>query len=537
MVEFVPWRFDISDIVWTSAIRAPQAFLGACPTLLVGLAAAGMMRGMVGGPGLRRLMGVGSRTGLLRAWLLSLCIPTCSLGALPVAAELRRAGVPRSTVLMFLLHPSLFHPLFFAYGLTLREPAHFLAFFVGAALTAAGVALAVDRAAGPEVPPAETSPELPASGPARLGAAALAAARAAAGPVWVFALAAFAATGLVAGLLPFAAPDAAIGHPYGWALPSSLDPMPSPNLIAPLQAVLMMAAGYVPPAGALMQVGSLSDCGHSLGSAFAVLMFGAAFHLGTAAWVAVVYGRRAPVVLVAALAALTLGFGYAADAVLYRPVAADDTHALDDRTQPVGLALPNAKNGSWAVSKISAATTGLERGAAVALLLLTAAGVAVRRTAAPPAPEPPAAPQPGTVPLWNRPVGRPALAGAAVVVVAGLAAVAAFVVYPAPESLFADMRESEGDAFAALNSAERHTALSAVRRWRNFNRKLPTSVLLRRVPADADLGGQVAELDGRLADLEHLVDAGRLDEARIVMTGVQAAFRSTCEAVHTSARR
>jgi hypothetical protein len=79
--------------------------------------------------------------------------------------------------------------------------------------------------------------------------------------------------------------------------------------------------------------------------------------------------------------------------------------------------------------------------------------------------------------------------------------------------------------------------LSAVRRWRTFNRKLPTSVLLRRVPADADLGGQVAELDGRPADLEHLVDAGRLDEARIAMTGAPTAFRSPRAAVHTSARR
>ncbi|MCS7269602.1 MAG: permease, partial [Gemmataceae bacterium] len=91
-----------SIVVWGFLLRLGQVTLEASLTLLVGVVVAGVLRRMVSPAGTRRLFGRGL-TGLLRGWLAGMLLPVCSLGVIPVAGELRRAGVPGGTVLAFTL--------------------------------------------------------------------------------------------------------------------------------------------------------------------------------------------------------------------------------------------------------------------------------------------------------------------------------------------------------------------------------------------------------------------------------------------------
>ncbi|MCU0704922.1 MAG: permease, partial [Fimbriiglobus sp.] len=109
------------------AVRFAQVGIEASLTLVVGVFTAAIFRRMVGPAGTRRLFGSGVR-GLMTGWLAGMLLPVCSLGVIPVARELRRAGVPGGTVLAFVLAAPLLNPISFLYGLTLAKPIVILAF-------------------------------------------------------------------------------------------------------------------------------------------------------------------------------------------------------------------------------------------------------------------------------------------------------------------------------------------------------------------------------------------------------------------------
>src|SRR5581483_8767644 len=76
----------------------------------------------------------------LRAWGVGTLLPVCSLGVIPIAREMRRAGVPSGTILAFVLAAPHINPLSLLYGLTLSEPLVIVCFATGS--------LAVALAAG-----------------------------------------------------------------------------------------------------------------------------------------------------------------------------------------------------------------------------------------------------------------------------------------------------------------------------------------------------------------------------------------------------
>ena len=103
-------------------LRSAEAILAAAPMLLLGFLTAGILRAMVAPATLRRLLGGEKPSGPLRAWCLGTLLPICSLGVLPVLRELRRAGVPRKTLLTFAFAAPILNPFSLLYGLTLLQP-------------------------------------------------------------------------------------------------------------------------------------------------------------------------------------------------------------------------------------------------------------------------------------------------------------------------------------------------------------------------------------------------------------------------------
>ena len=136
---------DLNTTFWSAVLRMMQAMLAAAPFLVAGLFAAGILRGMVGAERTRRILGVGHWSGPLRAWGLGIMLPICSLGALPVARELRRAGVPSGTVISFVLVAPVLNPVSIIYGLSHIPPIMLLYFAAGTFLVSVGIGVIWNR--------------------------------------------------------------------------------------------------------------------------------------------------------------------------------------------------------------------------------------------------------------------------------------------------------------------------------------------------------------------------------------------------------
>src|SRR5919109_1442586 len=194
----------IAAIFWGIVLRAGQITIESSPTVLSGLLVAGVMRRMLGAAGTRRLFGGPGWNGLLRAWAVGTLLPVCALGVIPIAREMRRAGVPTGTMLAFVLAAPHINPLSLLYGLTLSEPLVIICFAAGSLLVALAAGAVWDRflARPTDAAPPDDEPT-PAPGLKRLVAVAVAAAREAVGPSLGYILLGLVATGVVAGLLPY----------------------------------------------------------------------------------------------------------------------------------------------------------------------------------------------------------------------------------------------------------------------------------------------------------------------------------------------
>lgn len=160
--------FEPDVTAWGVAVRTAQAFVEAAPTVLCGVLVAGVLRRMVGADGVRRAFGGTGWGGIARGWAFGMLLPVCSVGVIPVARELRRAGVPGGTTLAFVLVAPLLNPISFLYGLTLSEPVVILTFAAVSLVLALVVGAVWDRLF-PTEPAAPAADEaLPAPGLKRL---------------------------------------------------------------------------------------------------------------------------------------------------------------------------------------------------------------------------------------------------------------------------------------------------------------------------------------------------------------------------------
>src|ERR1700738_548690 len=158
----------VSSVFWSILLRTGQIAVESSMTLLCGFIVAGVMRRMLGAEGTRRLFGGPGWKGLLRAWAVGTVLPVCSLGVIPIAREMRRAGVPSGTILAFVLAAPHINPLSLLYGLTLSEPIVVIAFAGGSLVIALAMGAIWERFFASETDAVLAPDEpLPAPGPKR----------------------------------------------------------------------------------------------------------------------------------------------------------------------------------------------------------------------------------------------------------------------------------------------------------------------------------------------------------------------------------
>jgi len=305
---------------WGFLLRFITSLIQASPFILAGFAIAAILRRFFGDESTRRLFGEGTRTNLLRAWLIGMLLPVCSLGAIPVIREMRRSGIRGGTILAFAMSGPLFNPLSLLYGLTLSEPFAILTFAICSLIIVTIAGLIWDRI----YPNTASSPPLDkqvAYGYRRTLAVASAAGRDATS--WSLLYIVIGLTGV--GLLGAFIPANSLQHTFNYD-----------NSLAPLFMTGMAIPVYATPMLAMSQLGMMFQHANSIGAAFVLLILGAGINLGIVAWLYRAYGFRRGTVWMVLLLVIVVSLAYGLDKPLFPKDVepANHTHAFDIYCRP-----------------------------------------------------------------------------------------------------------------------------------------------------------------------------------------------------------
>ncbi len=502
------------NIFQSILLRTGQVAIESSTTLLCGLLVAGVMRRMLGAEGVRRLFGGSGWQGLLRAWAVGTLLPVCSLGVIPIAREMRRAGVPSGTILAFVLAAPHINPLSLLYGLTLSEPLVIVSFAVGSLLIALSAGAIWERflARDQDVTKPLDEPT-PAPGLKRLAAVAVTAGREAVGPTMGFVLVGLLFNGLLAGLLPHGCLGTTMRH----------DDWFSPLLMAAIATPL-----YSGPLQGMMRLGLMFEHGNSVGAGFALFELGIGVNVGLLAWLMTLFGWRRVLLWLLFTVGATLALGYAAEQPLYfAHEEASHTHAFDEWTSP----LPWGVSTDWQLvrDKLLQKVEILELVSLSCLACLVGVGLLARRfdhngqleawlTRQPPTVDRP-------VSIWNLDVPGPVLGLVALLGLVGFSVAALYVYYPAPGNVFREITRVRADALTAVHSGNKEEAIRQIQHWDLLTRKLQVGVFIRTGRLDPEAARLTEDLRERLEELRDALLAGEMSAAKKVLPELEAAYR------------
>jgi len=509
----------VSGIFWGVMLRSGQIAIEASATLLCGLVVAGIMRRMLGAEGTRKLFGGRGWKGLFRAWGVGMLLPVCSLGVLPIAREMRRAGVPSGTILAFVLAAPHINPLSLLYGLTLSEPIVIICFAAGSlviALISGAVWERYFARESDEAPPGDEP--MPAPGLKRIAAVVVTASRESVNPTMGYILLGFLTTGLIAGFIPAGALGTSMRHN---------DPM-SPLLMTAIALPL-----YSGPLQGMMRLGLMFEHGNSVGAAFALFELGIGVNFGLMVWLAILFGVRRVLAWFALVTAVTLLLAYTAEYPLYfAKEEVSHTHAFDDWTNP----FHSGYGAGWeAVRESLFQKAGVMELAALAMLAVVIPLGAVLaafdrrgRVELWLTTQPPPSTRPKSV--LNRDVPGPVLGLAALAGLVVFSVAALYIYYPNPKDTFEEMRQVHADAWVAVNTGKKEEAIRQIHHLDLLTRKLQVGVFIRTGKMEPEASQAAEDLRERLEELRDTLLAGETASAKAMLPKVEQAYRQCHDA-------
>jgi len=496
-------------------VRTGQIAIESSSTLVIGIFVAAVMKRMLGSEGTRRLFGGEGLKGLFRAWLIGSLLPVCSLGVIPVAREMKRAGVPPATILAFVLAAPQLNPLSFLYGLTLSEPLIIISFVIGTmAISIAGgeiwkryFELESERSIPPDEP-------LPAKGIKRLLSVVWSAALEAVGPSVPYVGTGIFFTGLLAGLIPHGALSLTMRHDQ-WH--------------SPLIMLLLGIPAYSGVLPGMMRVGLIFDHGNSVGAAYILFEMGVGMNLGLLAWMAIAFGVRRVFVWFAWIVVMVLLFAYGVEYPLYfAHEEASHTHAFDEWSCPfpAGAPVDFVMIRNRLMEKIEV----LEPLAILALLGLSILGLAIPRLVAPNKIEDwltkkDEVRDPTSFNRWDMDVPGPVLGLAALVGLVVFSVVGLYVYYPNAKEAFAEIVRTRTEAMSAVRSGNKEEAIRQIRHLDLLTRKVQVGVFLREFTWDPQVAKKTEGYREGLEELRDALLAGDQEGANKLVPNIEASYR------------
>jgi uncharacterized membrane protein YraQ (UPF0718 family) len=498
-------------LFWGSVLRGAQCLLQAAPFILTGLVIAGVFRRLLGAETIRTMFGHGTRAAIPRAWAIGMALPICSLGAIPVARELRRAGLSGGTILAFALAAPLFNPLSLLYGLTLSEPITIFAFALCTLLVVTVVGLIWDRLF-PNTGMAESQPPPVQHGWRRMLAIAVVGAREIAGPsLLLIAVGIFGVVALSC-VLPQTALQRSMSHTNPWA---------------PLLMAAIALPAYATPMTAMSQLAAMFQHGNSVGAAFTLLTLGAGANLGLLLWMQRSYGWRKTIVWLGLLLTVVLTFSYAVERPLYPSATepADHTPAFDIYCRPFATGTKNLDATVWAKLRQDAQPHELYAAALLGIAMLAgiALRVADRRFRIEDWLERPAGHGEAEPSWYNASLSPTTLGFASLLILIAVSVVGCYAYYPPLNEAFEQIENARTEALAAALSGDRKYAERWIPIYSDWVRKLQVGVYLRTWHLSDYQRATARAVEDKLELLDHELAAGDPDAVHALVADVSRA--------------
>jgi hypothetical protein len=503
----------IEAISWGIMLRVAQALIQATPTILVGLAVAGIFRRLLGHENTRRFFGCGTWRELPQAWLIGMLLPVCSLGVIPIAREMRRARISGGTILAFAMTAPLFNPLSMLYGLTLSEPFVLLSFAFCTMVVVTLVGGLWNRLFSDPVPEGPASPPV-AHGLKRMASIVVVASREIVGPTLAYILIALSGVVLLGAVLPPGSLQATMEHT---------------NPYAPLAMVGVALPAYTSPLMAMSQIGSMFQHANSVGAAFVLLTLGAGINLGTIAWCCRNFGVARGLAWLAMLLAVVLGLAYAIEGPLYPSEIEPPghTHAFDIYCRPFDAGISSTL-APLVLAKLKESLDPVGRVGLIVLATLAVLGLTLRvldrRWHIEDWLERPSEPT-GRSPGWHNVSIPPAgMGGIALVGLVVFSIVGCYAYYPAPREVFDEMTILKGEVLTAALSGDQKHAAHFIPVWDDWTRRLQVGTFIREGRLGPYRRMKAKVFRDRLELLKHAVEEGDREEARAFVGEVSKAY-------------
>ncbi len=500
-------------VFWGAVLRGAQCLLQAAPFIVTGLVIAGIFRRLLGPAAIRTMFGHGTRAAIPRAWAIGMLLPICSLGVIPVAREMRRAGLSGGTILAFALAAPLFNPLSLLYGLTLSEPITIFAFGLCTLLVVTIVGLIWDRLF-PNADIPERPPQRVPYGLRRMLAVAVVAAREVAGPSLLFITVGILGVVGLSCVLPQAAMQRTMSHTDPWA---------------PLLMAAIALPAYATPMMAMSQLGAMFQHGNSVGAAFTLLTLGAGTNLGLVLWMQRSYGWRKAGVWLGLLLFVVLALSYSVEKPLYPSAVepADHTPAFDIYCRPFDVGMTNLGQVVW--GKLRQDTQVHELYGAICLGALFLAGIALRlldrRFRIEDWLERPV-PQASANPAWfNTSLSAPTIGFAALLGLIGVSIVGCYTYYPPMNEALDEIENAQIETLAAALSGDRKYAEHWIPIYSDGVRKLQVGVYLRTWHLRDYQRATARTVEEKLELLEHELAPRRKDAIDPLVAEISRAER------------
>ncbi len=507
---------DPQLMFWSGVFRMTQAVIAASPFLLTGMLVTGILRGMIGATTVRRLFGVGHWSGPIRGWFLGILLPLCSLGALPVARELRRAGVPSATVLSFVLVAPVLNPISILYGIGHITVLTLLYFFVGTMIVSLGIGFIWSSLVSNHRDGISEIPErLPAGAYKRLSISGIAATRgmlASLGDVGLAVL----AVGLLGAFLP-----------YG----SLQFSMTRDNAFATIIMGGVAIPAYVTPFEVMVQYGLIVRDGYSIGAGFALIVLGAGANVGVANWIRREHRYKALAVFLVLLLGTTLVLGLSADRLVYQGKAAvDHTHAFDSYTRLPAVET-NGSYLSWYAQAVKASLTESKIIGTGLLALMLCFALALRligeRASIPFLIRENVSDQTtATQGVLERPVSMSIIVVGSLVGLVATVGATMYVVHPPPEQLIGEADVISDYLYDAVRERDHDEINRRIEQWDTRLRKIPTAAFIRREPLTSEASESVADMVHLLELLRNYNEHGEHPQAATLVRFLKQRYKA-----------
>lgn len=451
----------IEELIVTLVATAVRTIPEASLTIVGGVAVAAYLRTLMTPERLRVLFHGEGIQGVLRTALISMTLPVCSIGVLPVLRELHRLGLPTSKLITLAIVAPLLNPISLIYALTVLSSMQILLIAAVTGILAVTVADVSSRfATSSQV----TAGQLPAglTGGTRLRNLLIASGRIVTGPIMLDVIIVVIFTGLMASLIP------------AGGFRQICDPSYRGG---PFVGALLTLPQYVSPARAVIQLSAIERVSQSIPTGLAIYVFGVSIAAGTIHLLTHWYGARRVAAVVVAMLLTVCTACYVSNGLLSEPIGQiEETEGLDLLTRPIHSTLGRI---GYAIGDSFTFFGTLVLLGTVVLGVLVPTGIVIRLAKIGYRDDDPATVAATDSGRMSKAIPPSQLGAVAICGMAIIFGFASYIFFPGPAECMEEMQVIRMDAVVAIRTGDTRYAIDRINAWDATAARLPVSVAMR----------------------------------------------------------